>query len=87
MSRLERIKTALTGALQPAMLDVVDESHLHEGHAGARPGGETHYRVRISAKAFSGTTHVARHRLINDALRDEFATGLHALAIEASPAD
>lgn len=87
MSRLERIKSALADALQPVRLHVIDESHLHEGHAGARPGGETHYRVKISAKAFQGTSLVARHRLINEALRDEFATGLHALSIEASPAD
>ncbi len=74
-------------ALHPAMLEVLDESHLHIGHAGARPGGETHYRIIISAAAFQGTTLVARHRLINEALRAEFATGLHALSIAATPAN
>lgn len=87
MSRLERIKIALSGALQPISLKVMDESHLHTGHAGAKPGGETHYRVIISAKAFKGTTLLTRHRLINEALREEFATGLHALSIEAKPAE
>ncbi|MBV1706646.1 MAG: BolA family transcriptional regulator [Hyphomicrobiales bacterium] len=87
MSRRDRIEQALTAALHPATLDVRDESHLHVGHAGARPGGETHYRIIISARAFQGTTLVARHRLVNEALRDEFATGLHALAIAATPAN
>ena len=86
MSRRDRINHALTQALHPTALEVIDESHLHAGHSGAQPGGETHYRVIISARAFQGTTLVARHRLINEALRDEFATGLHALAIVASPA-
>jgi BolA protein len=78
-----RIRAALSAAFSPGELDVVDESHLHHGHAGASPGGETHYSVRIRAAAFAGLSRVAKHRLVNDALAGEFATGLHALSIQA----
>ena len=60
----------------------MDESGLHEGHSGARPGGETHYRLRVVATAFEGLSRVARQRLVYDLLREEFDTGLHALALE-----
>jgi BolA family transcriptional regulator, general stress-responsive regulator len=62
---------------------VVDESDRHKGHAGARPGGETHFRVRITAEAFRGKGRVDAHRLIYAALGGEIAGGLHALAIDA----
>ena len=61
---------------------MVDESDLHKGHAGARPEGETHFRVRIAARRFAASR-VEAHRMVNAALADEFARGLHALAIEA----
>jgi len=80
---LDRIRGRLTEAFAPASLEVVDESHLHKGHAGHRPEGDTHFRVRIAAEAFRGKTRVESHRLINAAMKDEFARGLHALAIEA----
>lgn len=64
-------------------LEVVDESHLHKGHAGHRPEGDTHFRVRIAADAFRGKTRVEMHRMVNAAMKDEFDRGLHALAIEA----
>lgn len=83
MGAIERITRRLTEAFAPADLKVVDESHLHKGHAGHRPEGETHFRVKITAEAFRGTTRVAAHRMINAALADEFDRGLHALAIEA----
>lgn len=83
MTTRERITRTLTEAFQPASLEVVDESDRHKGHAGARPGGETHFRVRITAEAFRGMSRVAMHRAINAALADEFAAALHALAIEA----
>lgn len=87
MNRQERIHAALLHALAPETLDVLDESHLHEGHAGARPGGETHYRVRIRTSSFAGKSRIERHRVINSLLADEFANGLHALAIEAKTSD
>jgi len=82
--RAERIRAALSAAFSPEALEIVDESHLHQGHAGHRPGGETHYSVRIRAKAFAGLSRVARHRLVNEALKAEFDTGLHALSIDAA---
>jgi BolA family transcriptional regulator, general stress-responsive regulator len=83
-TRTERIRSALAAAFSPGELDIVDESHLHHGHAGAAPGGETHYSVRIRAAAFAGLSRLARHRLVNDALKGEFASGLHALHIDAA---
>lgn len=83
MNTKERIAQALTSALSPQSLDVIDESHLHKGHAGARPEGETHFRVRITAEAFRGKSRVDMHRTINSILADELAAGVHALAIQA----
>ena len=60
-----------------------DESHLHEGHAGHRPGGETHFRVYIVSPAFKGKSRIERHRMINAALAAELAGSVHALAIKA----
>lgn len=74
----------LTAAFTPQSLDVADESHQHEGHAGHRPGGQTHFRVHIVADAFRGKSRVERHRMINTVLADELANGVHALAIHAS---
>ena len=60
-----------------------DESHLHEGHAGHRPGGETHFRVYIVSPAFKGKSRIERHRMINATLAAELAGSVHALAIKA----
>ena len=84
MTVRDRITSKLTEALRPETLDVVDESHLHKGHAGARPEGETHFRVRIVAAAFRGLDRVAAHRIVYGALAEEIAGGVHALAILAS---
>jgi len=83
-SRAERMRTALEAAFSPDLLEIVDESHLHHGHAGAAPGGETHYAVKIRSAAFAGLSRLARHRAVNEALRAEFAAGLHALHIDAA---
>ena len=83
MSMRERIVTRLTEALDPSFLDVIDESDRHAGHAGARPGGGTHYRVRIVSAKFAGLSRVARHRFVYGLLPAEFADGLHALALDA----
>lgn len=68
--------------LSPHVFVLEDESARHAGHAGARPGGETHYRLRIVSDAFEGLSRVARQRLVYDALREEFDTGLHALSLD-----
>lgn len=77
------IEERLRAALAPEALSIVDESHLHAGHGGWREGGETHFRIEISAQAFAGRSRVERHRLVNKALEPAFARGLHALAIRA----
>jgi BolA family transcriptional regulator, general stress-responsive regulator len=82
MTAQERITRTLEEAFRPARVNVVDESHLHKGHAGHRPEGETHFRVRIASDAFAGKSRVDSHRMVNAALAGEFASGLHALAIE-----
>ena len=78
------ITKKLTEAFAPESLRVEDESHLHAGHAGHRPGGETHYRVYIVSDAFRGKSRIERHRSINVALAQELADGVHALAIHAA---
>ncbi|PDT82765.1 BolA family transcriptional regulator [Bradyrhizobium sp. Y36] len=83
MAMRDTISNKLQEAFTPESLQVVDESHLHEGHAGHRPGGETHYRVHIVSDAFKGKSRVERHRLINAALAAELAGSVHALAIQA----
>ena len=79
----DTISNKLQEAFTPESLQVVDESHLHEGHSGHRPGGETHFRVYIVSDAFKGKSRVDRHRMINSALAAELAGSVHALAIQA----
>lgn len=78
------LTTKLNDAFAPESVDVVDESHLHEGHAGHRPGGQSHFRVYIVSQAFAGKSRIDRHRMINAVLADDLAGGVHALAIHAS---
>lgn len=79
--RADRIAAALSAAFPPAEVEVVDDSHRHAGHAGAAPGGETHYTVRVVSPAFVGMNRVARSRAVHEVLAAEFAGGLHALAL------
>ena len=82
----EQIDSVLRAALAPLQqLDVINESHLHAGHAGAGEG--SHFRVRIVSHRMAGLSRVARHRLVYDALRDVIPQGVHALAIEARSPD
>lgn len=83
----QQIIEKLTQAFAPDSLDVVDESHLHAGHAGAREGGESHFRVKITAAAFADRKLIERHRMINDVLKEELAGPVHALAIKAEAPD
>ncbi len=79
----QAVHARLAEVLQPAHLEVIDESADHAGHAGAdSTGSGTHFRVRIASPAFAGKRRVAQHRLVYDALQDFLARGLHALAIE-----
>jgi intracellular septation protein len=86
VTRAERLRERLESRFAPAQLTVEDESHLHEGHAGAA-GGQSHFRVRIVAEAFRDIPSVARHRLVYAAVDDLMKSDIHALAIEALPPD
>ena len=81
MSVADTIRRKLTERFAPARLKVEDQSHLHIGHEGARPGGETHFAVTIVSAAFIGQNRVARQRLVYEALADELATQVHALSL------
>ena len=78
----DAIVAKLSAKFAPSHLEVIDESSRHQGHAGSRPEGETHFRVRISSSQFDGLSRVAQHRAINEALAAELKAGVHALAIE-----
>lgn len=79
--RGRRIEEILQQTFTPTFIEVIDESQQHAGHAGAQPGGETHYRIHIVSEKFAGCSRVARQRLVNAELKEEFETGLHALAM------
>lgn len=76
------IEARLREALDPETLEIVDESHMHRGHAGARPEGESHFRVRVVSQAFAGKSRVERQRMVYAALADELRDDIHALALE-----
>jgi BolA protein len=79
----EAIHSKLTEAFAPTRLEIEDESSRHSGHAGARPGGESHFNVLIEAEAFAGAAKIARQRMVYRALADELAGPVHALSVKA----
>lgn len=79
---MDAIRERLTRALAPAELEIIDESHRHVGHAGARDG-RGHFRVRVVSDAFTGQAPLARHRAVHAALGDLMHTDIHALSIDA----
>ena len=81
MSMTETIRRKLSAAFAPSELEVVDDSARHEGHAGHRHGGETHFSVRIVSPAFEGLSRVERQRRVYAALADEMKSQIHALAL------
>jgi BolA protein len=84
----DAIRQSLTCALAPSELDLVDESALHAGHAGARPQGESHFRLLIVSARFVGKSRLERQRMVFAALGDLMHTEIHALAITAlAPAE
>lgn len=84
-SRADRLSAALSGAFTPTVLQIQDDSAKHAGHAGAQPGGQSHYSVLLVSSAFQGVSRVARSRAVHEALATEFGPaeqgGLHALAL------
>ena len=88
MSVAATIESKLTAALQPTRVKVVDESELHKGHAGHRPGGQSHFRVEIVSAAFDGQSRIARQRRVYEILAAELRAGVHALALKTlTPAE
>ena len=87
LSRAERMENLLRAQLCPLDFALRDDSARHAGHAGARPGGETHYALTLVSPAFEGLSRVARQRLVYQALAAEFDTGLHALSLDLKTPD
>ena len=83
MSIENKMREALFVALEPIRLDLVNESHLHAGHAGSPGTGESHFRLLLVSPRFTGRSRVDRHRLVNEALGDLLRHKIHALAIAA----
>lgn len=83
----KRIVEKLTEAFFPDQLIVEDDSRHHAGHAGARPGGETHFNVHLVSRSFRGKSRIERHRMVNTALAEELKDRVHALAITAETPD
>jgi BolA protein len=86
MSVRDTITTKLTEKFSPTILEVLDESNKHQGHAGWREGGETHFRVRIATSKFDGLSRLAQHRAVFEVLDAELKDQVHALNIEVLPA-
>jgi BolA protein len=80
--RMQQIEVKLRAALKPESLDLIDDSHKHAGHAGAR-GGAGHFDLTIVSEKFSGVNTVGRHRLIYEALAEMMPSEIHALSIKA----
>lgn len=83
MSVAEELRERLEQALQPKLLEIVDESAKHHGHAGWREGGETHFRVHVVSSAFDGLSRIDRQRLVHGAATDLLRERIHALSIRA----
>lgn len=83
MKVAEQINQILTEHLNPLEIQVVDQSHKHAGHAGARPEGESHFLVSIVSPLFTGKTRIERHRMVNDLLADLLQNQIHALSLKA----
>jgi BolA protein len=84
VSLTAEIRARLEAAFQPTRLEIVDESESHRGHSGWREGGETHFRVTISAPAFAAMSRIERHRAVHSALGREMTGRIHALALAVS---
>ena len=88
MGVAEIMRGKLEEAFSPVHLEIVDQSHLHLGHAGAPDGGESHFRVEIAAAAFAGKSRIERQRLVYACLAEELAGPVHALSLAArAPAE
>ncbi len=84
MSVAKQMQEKLSRAFSPCVVEVLDQSAMHAGHAGSRPEGETHFHVKIMAEAFIGKSRVMCHRMVNEVLEDDLNGPVHALAITTS---
>lgn len=84
MSVTEEIRTRLEAAFAPSVLEVVDDSESHRGHAGYQEGGESHFNVTIAAEAFGSMSRIERHRAVHEALGPDLVGRIHALALKIS---
>ena len=84
MSVTEEIRTRLEAAFAPSVLEVVDDSESHRGHAGYQEGGESHFNVTIAAEAFEPMSRIERHRAVHEALGSDLVGRIHALALKIS---
>ncbi|MEJ0062009.1 MAG: BolA family protein [Alphaproteobacteria bacterium] len=82
----DRIKARLMAAFSPVSMELIDESASHAGHAGYKPGGESHFRLTIAAAAFDGKSRLERQRMVNQALEEELAD-IHALRLTVRGAE
>ncbi|MBF9049638.1 BolA/IbaG family iron-sulfur metabolism protein [Roseobacter sp. HKCCD9010] len=82
MTRTEKIQSRLSEAFDPVLLEVVDDSESHRGHAGYQEGGESHFNVAIQSDAFKGLSRIAKHRAVHDALGKELMAEIHALSLD-----
>lgn len=82
------LQAKLQAAFEPSLLTIVDESHKHVGHAGARPEGATHFRVEIVSQQFGGKSRIDRHRMVTAVIAEELAGPVHAFSLKAlTPAE
>lgn len=82
------IEKKISAALDVQQIEVIDESHQHEGHSGWKEGGETHFRVLVVSSAFEGKNQVQRQRLVYEVLQEEMKNTIHALALKTvTPAE
>lgn len=87
MSIEEEMRVKLMDGLSPVVLDIINESHLHHGHAGSPGTGHSHFRMKIISPEFEGKSRVERHRLVNEILREELSGAIHALALSTLAPD
>ena len=85
MNRIEKnILHKLEKELNPELIEIKDESHLHANHNPSAKEGGTHFKIKIVSKKFTGKSRIERHRIVNNILEDEFKKGLHALTLSLS---
>lgn len=87
MTVKENVELKVNNSIKPEFLEVIDESHKHAGHVGARPEGETHFHINMTASALNGKSRVERQRLIYKILADELEGPIHALSLSLKGTD